>query len=64
MNSLIPMLEIFNVIQCSLQNALPYLFLSCYFICTFSEVGETIAFLASDKSSFITGASIEVTGGF
>lgn len=27
------------------------------------EVSETIAFLASDKSSFITGASIEVSGG-
>lgn len=28
------------------------------------EVAEVIAFLASDKSSYITGASIEVTGGF
>lgn len=27
------------------------------------EVAETIAFLASNKSSFINGASIEVTGG-
>lgn len=27
------------------------------------EVAETIAFLASDKSSYITGSSIEVTGG-
>lgn len=27
------------------------------------EVAEVIAFLASDKSSYITGASIEVTGG-
>ncbi|XP_023021777.2 estradiol 17-beta-dehydrogenase 8 [Leptinotarsa decemlineata] len=28
------------------------------------EVAEVIAFLASDKSSYITGASITVTGGF
>lgn len=28
------------------------------------EVAEVIAFLASDKSSYINGASIEVTGGF
>ncbi|CAG9859295.1 unnamed protein product [Phyllotreta striolata] len=28
------------------------------------EIAEVIAFLASDKSSFITGASINVTGGF
>jgi len=27
------------------------------------EVAEVIAFLASDKSSYINGASIEVTGG-
>lgn len=27
------------------------------------EVAETIAFLASEKSSFVNGASIEVTGG-
>jgi 17beta-estradiol 17-dehydrogenase/3alpha(17beta)-hydroxysteroid dehydrogenase (NAD+) len=27
------------------------------------EVSDTVAFLASDKSSFITGASIEVSGG-
>jgi NAD(P)-dependent dehydrogenase (short-subunit alcohol dehydrogenase family) len=27
------------------------------------EISDAIAFLASDKSSFITGASIEVTGG-
>ncbi|CAH0548705.1 unnamed protein product [Brassicogethes aeneus] len=27
------------------------------------EIGEVIAFLASDKSSYISGASIEVTGG-
>ena len=27
------------------------------------EISDTIAFLASDKSAFITGASIEVTGG-
>lgn len=27
------------------------------------EVSDTIAFLASDKSSFVTGASIEVSGG-
>lgn len=28
------------------------------------EVAEVIAFLSSDKSSFVNGASIEVTGGF
>ncbi|KAJ8958213.1 hypothetical protein NQ318_017354 [Aromia moschata] len=28
------------------------------------EVAEVITFLASDKSSYITGASIEITGGF
>lgn len=27
------------------------------------EVSDTIAFLASDKSSFVTGAAIEVSGG-
>lgn len=27
------------------------------------EVAEVIAFLASDRSSYINGASIEVTGG-
>lgn len=27
------------------------------------EISDTIAFLASDKSSFITGANIEVSGG-
>lgn len=27
------------------------------------EVAEVIAFLASDKSSYVTGASIDVTGG-
>lgn len=27
------------------------------------EVSDAIAFLASDKSAFITGASVEVTGG-
>lgn len=27
------------------------------------EVSDTIAFLCSDKSSFVTGASIEVSGG-
>lgn len=27
------------------------------------EVAEVIAFLASDKSSYVNGASIEVTGG-
>lgn len=27
------------------------------------EISDTIAFLASDKSSFVTGASIEVSGG-
>lgn len=27
------------------------------------EVSDTIAFLSSDKSSFVTGASIEVSGG-
>lgn len=29
-----------------------------------SEVAEVIAFLASDKSSYVNGASIDVTGGF
>ncbi|KAL0850491.1 hypothetical protein ABMA28_012284 [Loxostege sticticalis] len=29
-----------------------------------SEVAEVITFLASDKSSFVTGATIDVTGGF
>lgn len=28
------------------------------------EVAELILFLASDKSSYINGASIEITGGF
>lgn len=28
------------------------------------EVAEVISFLASDKSSYVNGASIEVTGGF
>lgn len=28
------------------------------------EIAEVIAFLASDKSSYVNGASIEVTGGF
>jgi NAD(P)-dependent dehydrogenase (short-subunit alcohol dehydrogenase family) len=28
-----------------------------------TEVAEVIAFLASDRSSYINGASIEVTGG-
>ncbi|KAJ8942671.1 hypothetical protein NQ314_009993 [Rhamnusium bicolor] len=28
------------------------------------EIAEVITFLASDKSSYITGASIEITGGF
>lgn len=28
------------------------------------EVAEVIAFLASDKSSYVNGTSIEVTGGF
>lgn len=28
------------------------------------EVAEVIAFLASDKSSYVNGASIEVTGGY
>ena len=34
--------------------------------CTHSsaEVGELCAFLASDKSSYITGACIEITGKF
>lgn len=30
----------------------------------FLEIGEVIAFLCSEKSSFVTGAAIEVTGGF
>ena len=30
--------------------------------CSYAEVGELCAFLASDKSSYITGACIEVTG--
>lgn len=29
----------------------------------FLEVAEVITFLASDKSSYVNGASIEVTGG-
>ncbi|KAI8429527.1 hypothetical protein MSG28_000160 [Choristoneura fumiferana] len=29
-----------------------------------SEIAEVITFLSSDKSSFVTGASIDVTGGF
>ncbi|XP_063830513.1 estradiol 17-beta-dehydrogenase 8 [Ostrinia nubilalis] len=29
-----------------------------------SELAEVITFLASDKSSFVTGAAIDVTGGF
>ncbi|XP_049886406.1 estradiol 17-beta-dehydrogenase 8 [Pectinophora gossypiella] len=29
-----------------------------------TEVAELIAFLASDKSSFITGAAIDITGGY
>ncbi|XP_047035657.1 estradiol 17-beta-dehydrogenase 8 [Helicoverpa zea] len=29
-----------------------------------SELAEVIAFLSSDKSSFMTGASVDVTGGF
>jgi NAD(P)-dependent dehydrogenase (short-subunit alcohol dehydrogenase family) len=28
-----------------------------------AEVAEVIAFLASDRSSYVNGASIEVTGG-
>ena len=31
-------------------------------LCSYAEVGELCAFLASDKSSYITGACIEVTG--
>lgn len=29
----------------------------------FPEIAEVIAFLASEKSSYVNGASIEVTGG-
>lgn len=29
-----------------------------------SEIAEVIAFLASEKSSYVNGASIEITGGF
>lgn len=29
----------------------------------FSEIAEVISFLASDRSSYVTGASIDVTGG-
>lgn len=29
-----------------------------------TEVAEVIAFLASDKSSYVNGAAIEITGGF
>lgn len=32
-------------------------------IFNFSEVAEVVAFLASSKSSYVNGASIEVTGG-
>lgn len=28
------------------------------------EVAELIVFLASDKSSYVNGASVEITGGF
>lgn len=31
--------------------------------CLFIEIAEVIAFLASEKSSYVNGASIEVTGG-
>lgn len=34
------------------------------FYFTISEVAEVITFLASERSSYINGASIEVTGGF
>lgn len=30
----------------------------------FSEVGELITYLASEKSSYVNGAVIDITGGF
>lgn len=34
-------------------------------ICIFiTEIAEVIAFLSSDKSSYLTGAAIEITGGY
>lgn len=39
--------------------------LKCYELCmiVIVEVADTCLFLASDKSKYITGTSIEVTGG-
>lgn len=36
----------------------------CEWIVCFPEVADVCAFLASDDSQYITGASIEVTGAF
>lgn len=33
------------------------------YLLSFSEIAEVISFLGSDRSSFVNGASIEVTGG-
>lgn len=37
--------------------------LMLFIFISISEVAEVIAFLASDRSSYVNGASIEVTGG-
>ena len=33
------------------------------FVCVKTEVGQTVLFLASDRSSFVTGATYTVAGG-